>query len=76
MKKPVCLADPAGPHLFTAGVFALQLLVRVAVDVRVLPAQVSVTGPANSTLRRQERPSGSLINPEGPAFKQETGSDT
>lgn len=63
-------------HLFTAGIFALQLLIRVAVDVRVLPTQVSITGPANSTLRRQERPSGSLINTEGPGFKLETGSDT
>lgn len=63
-------------HLFTAGIFALQLLVRVAVDVRVLPTQVSITGPANSTLRRQERPSGTLINTEGPEFKPETGSDT
>lgn len=63
-------------HLFTAGIFALQLLVRVAVDVRVLPTQVSVTSPANSTLWRQERPSGTLINTEGPEFKLKTGSDT
>ncbi|TNN43286.1 hypothetical protein EYF80_046506 [Liparis tanakae] len=46
---------------FTAPqIFAFEFLIWIAVNVGILPTQVSVTGPANSTLRRQRGTSDSV----------------
>lgn len=44
------------PYLPTGYIFAFEFLIWVPINVGVLPTQASVTGPANSTLRRHKKP--------------------
>lgn len=49
-------------HLLAVGVFAFQLLIGVSVNVRVLATEVSISSPADSTLRTKTPPPPSELN--------------
>ena len=45
-----CVFSCSSPHLFAVSGRAWQLLIRVTINVHILPTDVAVTGPADPTL--------------------------